>query len=662
MDINNICMSCFKPMGDYDICANCGWEKCMQPKEAYHLHPGMILENRYIMGVVLGCGGFGVTYKAYDTTLGMTVAIKEYYPAGLVNRIPGEKEVIIFSGDKLEEYKLGIVRFLSEARHMAKFDKYPYMVKVYDFFEANHTAYIVMEYLDGCTLKKYLSNNGEKISFETAYSILEPILRAVEEMHKAKLLHRDLSPDNIHITTDNRIKLYDFGAARLEDSEQELTRSIVVKVGYTPPEQYRSKSKQGAWTDVYALGATFYRCVTGILPEESIDRLVQDTLKKPSELNIKMPLYAEKAIMKAMALKEGLRFKCVKDMRLALADKRKVDYPEIEYKKRKRIQIIAASLCCVLLLSVLGGAKIYKQVMNPKVTPTTVTVWVPGKEQDDNIIAMNDIAAKFESENTGYQIDVKAIEETEYAAEIKKASDEKTLPCLYKADAAQEDYAKGNAELKYLQNTIESKNYYFLRNYKKYFKLENEMPTACSLPVIYYNNYILSQLDIQAEAAYANIEAINALNKDKNNKNFLVIDKTLLENETDDIAAQNGAEDALEKFTKGDVCFYIGTSDDLRAVQAALPGYFGTAKLSGTEIAGEFKDIWCVAKNANKNTEYASMIFINYLLSDYAQNVMYIQRDNGIPLSKSVFKDYIVTNSDLDFLQDVIEKAEMQAQ
>ncbi|MEG2770413.1 MAG: extracellular solute-binding protein, partial [Oscillospiraceae bacterium] len=128
------------------------------------------------------------------------------------------------------------------------------------------------------------------------------------------------------------------------------------------------------------------------------------------------------------------------------------------------------------------------------------------------------------------------------------------------------------------------------------------------------------------------------------------------------IISKNTKEDALEKFTEGEACFYIGSSDDLRTVQAALPGYFGASKLTSTEMTGKFKDIWCVAKKENKNTEYASMMFINYLLSDYAQNVLYIQRDNGIPLSKAVFKDYLVTNSDLEFLSDVIEKTEMPKQ
>jgi serine/threonine protein kinase len=303
---NQICMSCFNVKGDFDVCPYCGWVEGTPPKEAYHLHPRTLLNNRYVIGTVLGYGGFGVTYKAWDMELGIKVAVKEYYPSGLVNRVPGEAEVVIYSGEKSKQYGYGLKRFLDEARQMAKFSTHMNIVNIYNFFEQNNTAYIVMEYLEGISLKQFLQQSGGILDVDTALQIILPVADALEEIHSKGTIHRDVSPDNIFITAENKVKLIDFGAARLSAGDKEETLSVILKPGFAPPEQYRSKSKQGAFTDIYALGATLYRLVTGVLPEESVDRLFDDSLKRPSELGIKIPDNIERAIMKALSLKEEL--------------------------------------------------------------------------------------------------------------------------------------------------------------------------------------------------------------------------------------------------------------------------------------------------------------------------------------------------------------------
>ena len=149
MENINLCISCFKNIGNTTICPYCGAEQKTRPKEAFHLYPKTILKNRYYIGEVIGYGGFGVTYKALDMRLNETVAIKEYFPAGFVNRVPGETDVIKFPGEKGERFEEGKEKFLNEARNTAKFSDNPNIVNVYDFFEANNTAYMVMEYLEG---------------------------------------------------------------------------------------------------------------------------------------------------------------------------------------------------------------------------------------------------------------------------------------------------------------------------------------------------------------------------------------------------------------------------------------------------------------------------------------------------------------------------------
>ena len=216
---SELCMNCFSVKGQYDVCPFCGYVEGTKPKQPHYLTPGTILWNRFIVGTVIGAGGFGITYKCFDTTLGVTVAAKEFYPAGLVNRSPGECRVGLLSGDKEGQYKERLQRFLMEAQSVAQFGKAKDIVNVFDFFEENGTAYIIMEYIDGVLLKDYLEKQGI-IDPEAAMSVIMPVIEAVKKIHSKGIIHRDISPDNIFITSENTIKVFDFGAAQLNDSKE----------------------------------------------------------------------------------------------------------------------------------------------------------------------------------------------------------------------------------------------------------------------------------------------------------------------------------------------------------------------------------------------------------------------------------------------------------
>ena len=192
-------MNCFKYKGEFEVCPHCGYVEGTVPEQAYDLLPGTVLENRYIIGTCIGFGGFGITYRAYDTVLNIMVAIKEFYPAGLVNRSPGDTKVGIFSGEKEKEFERQLERFLDEARNMAIFSKERDIVNVYHFFQANGTAYTIMEYIDGILLKQHLKEKG-KMSVEEAVSYMVPILEALEKIHRQGIVHKDISPDNIFLT------------------------------------------------------------------------------------------------------------------------------------------------------------------------------------------------------------------------------------------------------------------------------------------------------------------------------------------------------------------------------------------------------------------------------------------------------------------------------
>ena len=277
------------------------------------LRKGTRLIGHYTIEGVLGQGGFGITYLGIDELHEKKVAIKEFFPQGIVTRnIEYQDTVTVtFVGEK-DNYEKGKERFLKEARTMAKFSKDEGIVKALDFFEINNTAYIVMEYLEGITLKQYLREN-QRIAPEDLIELLVPLIESLDEIHSQGMIHRDISPDNIMVLPDGRIKLMDFGAARDYTEFGEKSLSIVLKPGYAPPEQYQTHGIQGPWTDIYALCATMYKCITGENPPDAIDRVIDDHLKKISKFGIAIPPQEEAAIIKGMSVSAKDRYQDIKD-------------------------------------------------------------------------------------------------------------------------------------------------------------------------------------------------------------------------------------------------------------------------------------------------------------------------------------------------------------
>lgn len=284
------------------------------------LKPGVILKERYKIEEVIGAGGFGITYRAWDPLLQSYVAIKEYYPSGIATRSADSSKVCVPVGLEQREYHRGRIRFLKEAQDVARFQSEPNIVSIYDYLEENDTAYMVMEYLHGCTLKQYIREHGGRLDTDHILHICLSVLDALAVVHKAGMIHRDISPENIFICEDLTVKLIDFGAAKQVYLDGEQTMSVVLKPGYAPPEQYAKKDKQGPWTDIYALGATLYFAATGEKPEESFGRALEDTIKPVCVVNLEIPMYLSKVIMQAMSVKIENRYPTVEAMREALLD------------------------------------------------------------------------------------------------------------------------------------------------------------------------------------------------------------------------------------------------------------------------------------------------------------------------------------------------------
>ena len=311
-------MRCFSCLADNysNKCNVCGSVNANIKTNTTALPPGSTLDDRYFIGRVLGQGGFGITYIAFDEILGGVVAIKEHYPKAIVDR--AKDGSVIASNTK--EFNQGLKKFTEEAKAVAKFKNHPNIVSVLSYMRSKNTAYMVMEYIQGKTVKDILMG-GKKLPVKDALQVIHQVLDGIGVCHNARLIHRDLTPDNIYITTQGGVKILDFGSARetVDGGDNEFTQ--VLKKSYAPVEQFQQGQSQGPWTDIYSIGASLYRMLIGKPPAlNSVDRLLNDTLKSPlksgnlTDWNQSL----DDALMKAMAVRPELRYQHVDEFRVDL--------------------------------------------------------------------------------------------------------------------------------------------------------------------------------------------------------------------------------------------------------------------------------------------------------------------------------------------------------
>lgn len=275
------CPHCMRPVTSAR-CGHCGGE--VQWQNPAHLLPvGSVLQRgpnggSYQIGAYLGQGGFGVTYIAMELETGRRTAVKEYFPTRCARRGEGGQVLPLPGQDAV--FEGGRFTFLQEARMLASLEGMPAVVQGLDYLELNNTAYLVMEFLDGTPLYRLVDSRG-RIPAEELLPRLEPLLRDIARLHAAGVIHRDISPDNLMWLKSGAIKLMDFGCARSIEDGKSMT--VALKQGFAPVEQYRTRG-QGPWTDVYALCATLYYCLTGKVPPSAPDRLMGEDLTPPNAL------------------------------------------------------------------------------------------------------------------------------------------------------------------------------------------------------------------------------------------------------------------------------------------------------------------------------------------------------------------------------------------
>ena len=348
--MSDYCLKCMSLLAGHSVCPHCGYSG--GGRQPHHLIPGTILHDNYLVGLALGQGGFGITYIGLDLNLRLKVAIKEYYPNGYANRNSAvSSEVSISRGTHEKRIIEGKERFLEEARTLARFQNNQAVVNVRHFFEENNTAYIVMDYLEGEDLRMRLKSS--LFEADEIFSLMNPIFDALEEIHKEGLIHRDISPDNIMILQDGSLRLMDFGAARFVDYYDGKSVSVVLKSGYAPEEQYRSKGELGPWTDIYALCGTIYKCITGKRPENAIDRLVIDEMKFPSDLGFKISHEQEEVLKRGLQVDYKLRLQNMAELKSVLVkDKRKKGLKFNSLKKWFIIMICMPAFCSMFFYMV----------------------------------------------------------------------------------------------------------------------------------------------------------------------------------------------------------------------------------------------------------------------------------------------------------------------
>ena len=376
MELNR-CLGCMNPFRGYP-CPACGYDPQKGREAEYVLPLGTILAGKYLVGRVLGQGGFGITYIGLDIALERKVAIKEYYPSGQANRTPGTSAVIWTGSEQARtELRDGMEMVLKEARKMVKVEEVPGVVKVRELFRENNTAYIVMDYVEGETLKDRLRKAGP-MPWSQARKIFLPVIRTMESVHRAGIIHRDLSPDNLMLTPGGAVKVLDLGAAKDITVNTGTSSMPVAKSGFSPLEQYGQQGGSGPYTDVYAMAATLYYTLTGKAPLSALDRINKDQLNWDYPGLKAAPENVRQALRKALALRPEQRTRSMADFYAQLAaetpGKRKMPPKDV-----CAAAIFAVAALC-LLLSITAALLVRRRIPSAPTVPESTaapTIAVP---------------------------------------------------------------------------------------------------------------------------------------------------------------------------------------------------------------------------------------------------------------------------------------------
>jgi len=645
------CKSCFSTYDDsFDMCPHCGYYEGATVEMINQLPIGYVLADRYVLGKVLGFGGFGITYIAWDMQLESVVAIKEFFPSSFVNRNPTTHEVIVFGGKRRVEYDAGIARFLDEAKNMAKFSSNDNIVNAYEFFKENNTAYIVMEYLEGEALNTYLRTHS--FSVEESVDVAIHLCSALQDIHDEGILHRDVSPDNIFMCKDGRVKVIDFGAARLS-SEEEKLRTIILKPGFAPPEQYESISMQGPWTDIYALGATLYYLVTGVKPEESTNRKINDKVVPPHELNPEVPENTSNAIMKAMAVNRHMRFSSCEEFKKALKNEKTVVPLKKEEKRRKtrRALSVAAALIVVFIVAGVFSNMLQHEVEEKTLPRATISLMyvIENPENDAKGDALQKIVDDFLVTYSNVTIEVEGIEPDKYDETMRSALGQKDKGILFENRGLELDETLAVPLFDILSEKLNMQNYYLLDSY---FKTGDtfKIPLGFDLPVIYANKkrseFSDSKINYQTLSEYQEKGIVLKSDAAALFSGAFETDVNGLKPETD-----------TERFYEGNAAFLLADIEEFPTVNKRFGGRYEIVMPDVSKIPCIGSDFFSVSKGSKDQIKVGSTLLRYMLHLKYQDNYHNDGASGTLPINKEMFNRYIDIFGQLTSVKDLMKKA-----
>ena len=629
----------------YEVCPHCGYVDGSPPAEAYHLAPGEILNHKYIVGTAIDSGGFGIIYRAWDAQMEQVVAIKEYFPNGVVSRVPGQNDVIVYSGKNREVFRKGVDRFLVEARNMAEFSQ-PDIVALYDYFEENNTAYIVMEYLDGVSFKEYLKERGGRIPSGEVVDITLHVLAALEEIHSHHIIHRDISPDNVFLCSNHRVKVIDFGAARFSSGEESSNFSTIVKPGYAPAEQYRTKSRQGPFTDLYALGACMYQAATGEKPQESLARAMHDDLRPPKELNPEVPEYLSDIIMKAMAMDEDERFQSSEEFMKALKGHQIAKTPAKKKPKKKRKKgnsVLKMAVAVVLTLLLCAGAfwgitnhtRLVKMGYSGK-----IEFYVPESKKDYYGEVVNDYSIDYDKE-----ISIVPVADEKYKETVLEKLGTKESPAIFVSDDfSQKELADAEDMEKYVVDAIEDpeENFYYLNQYYKKKQDEKRMPLSFNVPLILENRNLGKA--VKKAINDSSEFALSAKGKKAQTELYQVKDSVVDLSSGLHIDTKNSvnSKKGIRKFKNGEAAYYI--TDYHKIIESKK--YMDLDILypdKSTKMKVDFSEYISISSKINVQARMEAEDFVMYMALNQSKYLMKEEREDRLPLNKEALKRFSET-------------------
>lgn len=306
----NLCMGCMNELDENGVCHYCSYTDDTPYLQSY-LAPRTVLDNRYIVGKMLSYNGEGASYICYDTVADAKAVVREYIPDTLCERERGTNNIVVDS-DCLAKYKTFMSEFVDMNKTLSKMRNLEHIVTAEDIFYENNTAYVIFDYVEGVSLKKFLQSNKGFLTWEQVKKLFVPLFTTLSIIHNAGIIHRGISPENIIVTTDGELKLTGFSISSIRTSNTGLSTEFYS--GYTAPEQYSCLEWQGTWTDVYSIAAVTYRILTGIMPLDASTRIYNDTMPEAAKINPRVPNHVSKVLAKAMRVKGSQRIQTITEL------------------------------------------------------------------------------------------------------------------------------------------------------------------------------------------------------------------------------------------------------------------------------------------------------------------------------------------------------------